>query len=92
MLLTRVIGGHDLDKLFERQWRPEKGPPGLSPTDLWALTAAQLFRLFFKFAPTPGPAPEADAVAIVAAVNRKRAARGELPTIPYHLLTGVPRE
>lgn len=47
--------------------------------------------MFFKFAPPPGPAPEADSVALVAAVNRKRAARGEHPTIPYHLLTGVPR-
>jgi hypothetical protein len=64
----------------------------MSPGELWELTAAQVFSLFFKFQPPPGADAAADAVGLVATINRRRAARGELPTIPPHLLPSVPRE
>lgn len=88
-----MVAGHDLGDLWERQYRPKKGPPGLAPADLFAQTAAQLFRMFFAFAPARGAAapPESDAVALAAAVNRRRAEKGLPPTIPPYLLRGVPR-
>lgn len=91
MLLARVLTGHDLHRLWEKQYRPEKGPPGALPAELFEQTAAQLFRMFFKFLPPRDNPPEQDAVAFTRAVNQRRAERHEPPVIPPHLFKGLPR-
>ena len=88
-MLARALEGQDLYSLWERQYRPKDGPPGLPMAAFFDQTAAQLYHSFFR--PAWATPPEQDAVAVCRAVNARRAGKGQPPVVPPHLLKGVPR-
>jgi len=87
-VLTISLLEHDLYGVWEGQYQPKDKPRGLTLIEFFALTPAQLIRMFFRDR-NPNRQVESDAVALLRRVNQHLGEQGRRPVTPQWFVDKV---